>query len=99
MLKLLEWIKKIHQKYRFSPTVHHPNEHVRFDCFVTSGGAIGALDILFSQTLLPGEVVIVPEFLFPGAICCVRSQLSAFFKLHLQHFLLTLCLTVSSKQM
>ena len=35
---------------------------------------MGAMHTLFSQTIIPGDVVIVPEFLFGGAKCCVSRQ-------------------------
>ena len=73
MPRLLEWTRKIQKSYHLPPIMDHDNSDSRFSVCITSGGAIGAMSVLFSQIIVPGDVILLDEYVFSGTRCCVSN--------------------------
>ena len=70
MPKLLSWVRKFQEKYHNPPILNHPNKLIQYSCCITNG-AMGAMNLLFSQIVQENDVVLLEEFVYGGSLCCV----------------------------
>ncbi|CAH6787311.1 kynurenine/alpha-aminoadipate aminotransferase, mitochondrial isoform X1 [Phodopus roborovskii] len=69
--ELLSWLKQLQIKLHNPPTVHYPPTQGQMDICITSGCQDGLCKV-FEMLINPGDIILINEPLYPGALYAIK---------------------------